>query len=1097
MANFISEDQIEKATIEVFVNNLGYRHINCYEKDVTGRLNEADVLIKPLLKKKLRDLNPNLPETAINEAFEQICQTRMDKSELMANKEIYGLIKNGVQVEINNSRDRKEPVTVKVIDFNESKNNDYLVVSQLWIQGQFFRRRPDLIVFVNGLPLIFIELKNSNIALRNAYDDNLINYRKDIPLLFHYNTLCMLSNGLETKVGSFNSGYEHFFLWLRPENEKHVPDKNRIRQYGVSLDYAVIGICEKNRLLDYIENFILYYNDAVKIAAKNHQFLGVNNAITSFSQRLEHDAAGTDKENKGKLGVFWHTQGSGKSYSMIFFARKVFRKFTGNYTFLIVTDRDDLDGQIYRNFLGSGAFSKDTKCRPKDSEDLRAMLKTNTRYIFTLIQKFRYPKGQEYPILSTRNDIIVIIDEAHRTQYKDLAENMRTGLPNAQYIAFTGTPLLGSKKLTHEWFGENISEYNFKQSIEDESTVPLFYHKRVPEVLLQNDDIDNDLADIVSDENLTEEQQIRLEREFAQEMSVLKADDRLETIAKDIVYHFPRRGYLGKGMVITIDKFTAVRMYDKVKRLWEEEKRNIQKQINETKDGKEKENLKLILEWMRKTDMAVIISEEAGEEEKFEKQGLEIKNHRKRLLTPDENGQELEDKFKEPKDPLRLVFVCSMWLTGFDAPTVSTLYLDKPMKDHTLMQTIARANRVTDHLIYGKPKKNGLVVDYYNVFRNLKKAFASYGGGSIGSGTGEGAEKSGESPVQEKEQLFVLLKEAILECSQWCLSIKVDLNQIAESNIIFSKLSLFDEFADTIVGNDEHKKQFIVFDNTIDALYEACKPEILGRRKEFPLAAIIHYLREVIDGRADRGNLDNAKRRISQLLDDSIIAQDNEKNIPQDKDNLKQAAEGPEYFIKAWKQIDLSKLDIDKLKEEYKEAPYKNIEISDLKAFISDKLEQMMDRNVTRTSFAQKLQEIIDRYNSGNATNENYFDDLVDFVEKMREEEMRATREGLTEEELEIFDLLKKENLTKDEEQRVKLAAKSLLHKLREDKPTILITDWYKDSQTRFQVQAAIKKVLNDTLPESYDREIYSSKCDIVFNHFIHLAQNQNYKATA
>lgn len=1091
MANFISEDQIEKATIEVFIHNLGYRHINCMDKDITGRLSETDVIIKPLLKQKLIELNPTLPEAAIEEAYEQICQTRLDKSDLIANKEAYGLIKNGVQVEINNANGRKEPTTVKVIDFNDKDKNDYLVVSQLWLQGQFTRRRTDLIVFVNGLPLIFIELKNSNIALRNAYDDNLLNYRKDIPLLFRYNAICMLSNGLETKVGSFSSGYEHFFNWLRAENENQVPDKKRIKQYGVSLEYAVLGLCEKQRLLDYFENFILYYNDVVKIAAKNHQFLGVNNAISNFSHRLDHDSAGTDTGNKGKLGVFWHTQGSGKSYSMIFFARKAFRKFAGNYTFIIVTDREDLDGQIYRNFLGAGAFSKDTKCKPKDSEDLRAMLQTNTRYVFTLIQKFRYPKGQDYPVLSLRNDIIVIIDEAHRTQYKNLAENMRTGLPNAQYMAFTGTPLLGSKKLTHEWFGENVSEYNFKQSIEDEATVPLFYHKRVPEVLLQNDDIDDDLADIVNDENLTEEQQIKLEREFGNELSVLKRDSRLEIIAKDIVYHFPRRGYLGKGMVVTIDKFTAVKMYNKVKRLWEEEKRNIQRQINEATEKEQKDELKQILEWMRKTDMAVIVSEEAGEDEKFEKQGLDIKTHRKRILNVDENGQDLESKFKDPKDSLQLVFVCSMWLTGFDAPTVSTLYLDKPMKDHTLMQTIARANRVTDFLINKKPKKNGLIVDYYNVFRNLKKAFASYGGGSIGSGEDNGE----DTPVQEKDQLYVLLKEAINECKEWCLNNEIDLNQIADSNLIFSKLSLFDDFADTIVSKDENRKQFIVYDNTIDALYEACKPEILGRRKEFPLAAIIHYLREVIDGKADRGNLDSAKRRIGQLLDDSIVAQEEEKTTEPQLNNI--AAESQSYTIKAWKQIDLSKLDIEKLREEYKEAPHKNIEISDLRAFISDKLLQMMERNITRISFAQKLQEIIDRYNSGNETNESYFDDLMDFVENMREEEMRAAREGMTDSELEIFDLIKKENLTKDEEHKVKLAAKNLLYKLKEDKPSVLITDWYKDTQTRFQVQTAIKKVLNDNLPESYNRAVYSNKCDIVFDHFLMMAQNGDFKAYA
>ena len=1086
MPNFISEDQIEKAIIQIFENNLGYRHSNCMDKDVTGRLNEDEVVIKPLLKKKIEELNKHLPASAIEQAFEEICKTRLDKTDLMANREVYALIKHGVPVTIKNKQGKEEPATVKLVDFAEEKNNDYLVVSQLWVKGQVIRRRPDLIVFINGLPLIFIELKNSNIALRNAYDDNLTNYKKDIPLLFHYNAVCILSNGLETKVGSFNAGYEHFFNWLRPENEKQLPDKERIKQYGVSLDYAVIGICEKKRLLDYVENFLFFYQDVIKIAAKNHQFLGVNNAIRNFEQRLLHDKEGTDQANKGKLGVFWHTQGSGKSYSMIFFTRKIFRKFTGNFTFLIVTDRDDLDGQIYRNFLGAGAFSKDTKCRPGNSEDLRDMLQTNTRYIFTLIQKFRYDKGKQYPVLSTRNDIIVIIDEAHRTQYKDLAANMRQGLPNAQYIAFTGTPLLGSRQLTKDWFGETVSEYNFKQSIEDEATVPLFYHKRVPEVLLQNDDIDDDLAEIVSDENLTDEQQAKLEKEFAQEMSVLKADDRLETIARDIVYHFPRRGYLGKGMVISIDKFTTVRMYDKVKRLLEEEKRKVQTQINKSTSHAEREELKKMLDWMRKLDMAVVISDEAGEDDKFEKQGLDIKPHRKRLQTPDENGQELEDKFKEPKDPLQLVFVCSMWLTGFDAPTVSTLYLDKPMKDHTLMQTIARANRVTDYLINNKPKKNGLIVDYYNVFRNLKKAFASYGGGSITTGD----TKDGDAPVQEKDKLYILLQDAINECLAWCKDLGVDLDKIIQSDIVFSKLALFDEYADIILQSDENKKQFAVFDNTVDALYEACKPEILSRRNEFTMASVIHYLREVIDGRADRGNLDTAKRRISQLLDESIIAEDSFTEAET------KAAE-PQYGIKAWKEIDLSKLNIEKLREEYKEAPYKNIEIADLRAFISDKLQAMMQRNVTRTSFAQKLQEIIDRYNSGNSTNENYFDDLMDFVQKMRDEEVRASREGLTEAELEIFDLLKKENLTKDEEQKVKLAAKNLLHRLKEEKPTVLINDWYKDTQTKAQVQAAIKKVLNDSLPETYDREIYSSKCDVVFDHFFMIAQNGDNRAYA
>ncbi|MEX8547156.1 MAG: type I restriction endonuclease subunit R [Mucilaginibacter sp.] len=1081
IANHISEDQIEKAIISVFVDRLGYRHLNCLMEDLTGRSAESEVVIEPILRKKLTALNPNAPAHAIDKAVEQLTKTRLDQQELQANKELYFLIRDGVSVQIKNDQHKNEPITVKVIDFADETKNDYLIVSQLWVKGQYIRRRPDLILFVNGLPLLFIELKNSTIAVRNAYDDNLTNYKKDIPLLFHYNALCILSNGLETKVGSFNSGYGHFFNWLRVEDEKEVPDKERIKDYAVSLDYAVLGLCEKKRLLDYFENFLIYYNGQIKIAAKNHQFLGVNNAVRNFAARLLHDKENTDQANKGKLGVFWHTQGSGKSYSMIFFSRKVFREFTGNYTFLIVTDREDLDKQIYRNFLESEAINKADKCQPKNSGELREMLQTNRRYIFTLIQKFRFPKGKAYPVLSTRNDIIVIVDEAHRTQYKDLADNMRAGLPNAQYMAFTGTPLLGSKKLTNDWFGSTVSEYNFKQSVEDGATVPLFYHKRVPEVLLQNNDLDDDLAEIVSDENLTDEEQQRLEREFGQEMSVLKSDDRLETIAKDIVYHFPRRGYLGKGMVVTLDKFTAVKMYDKVKRLWDEEKRAVQTQINTTADSNEKALLKAMLDWMRKAEMAVIVSEEAGEEEKFEKNGLDIRPHRKRLQTPDENGYDLEYKFKNKEDTLQLVFVCSMWLTGFDAPTVSTLYIDKPMKDHTLMQTIARANRVTDFEINGKPKKNGLIVDYYNVFKNLKKAFASYGEGTSISG-----QPDEDAPVQEKDQLYVLLQDAINECDQYCQSIGVHLKSILDANLVFGKLGLFDEYADLILKNDDQKKQFAVYDNTIDALYEACRPEILGKRKGFPLVAVISYLRQVIDGKAERGDLDSAKRRISQLLDESIVASEEFKKTG----NILGEPEKANYNIKSWKLIDLSKLDIAKLKEQFKEAPYKNIEIADLRAFIAGKLEQMMSANITRTGFAQKLQEIIDKYNIGGSATEDYFNDLVDFVDQLKAEELRAAREGLSEAELEIFDLLKKENLTKEEDQKVKLAAKSLLHRLYQEKPTVLLQNWHKDYQTQLQVKSVIQDILDKNLPDTYDKAIYDSKCNIVFNHLFVNAAN-------
>lgn len=1057
MSNIISEDNIEQSIIQVFLE-LGYRHTNAFY-GLKERPDERKTVIEPVLKKRLMLLNPTLPTSAIDTAIQKLTESRASQTAFHANVVLYDLMKAGVTVEVFQPNGKTEPKIVRVIDFDDFKNNDFLVISQLHIQGAF-RLRPDLIVFVNGLPLIFIELKNSNVPVKDAYDDNLTRYKQFIPQLFNHNALLILSNGIETRVGSITSEWNHFFPWLRPIAENEEPDLKRIKEDGISLEYAVRGLCEKTKLLDYFQNFILYHTGSAKIVAKNHQFLGVNNVIESFKNRLVHDAENTDANNKGKLGVFWHTQGSGKSFSMVFLTKKISYKFTGNFTFLIVTDREDLDGQIKKNYYKAGVISEqENKSQPATSEALRTKLQEKHQYIFTLIHKFRYDKGKTYPVLSNRNDIIVIVDEAHRSQYKDLADNMRKGLPNAQFLAFTGTPLLGSKKLTNQWFGKLVSEYNFKQSIEDGATVPLFYQNRKPKVNLQNDDLNDEFEEIVTEEELTDEQLEKLEQDYAKELSVIRADDRLNTIAEDIVKHFPRRGYLGKAMVISIDKFTAVRMYDKVKNLWDIEIRKIKGEIQAAKTEEEKQELKNISTWMKAVDMAVVISEEAGEDEKFKKQDLDISKHRKRLNSVIED---VEEKFKDPKDSLSLVFVCSMWLTGFDAPTISTLYLDKPMKDHTLMQTIARANRTSDCLMYGKEKTNGLIVDYYGVFRNLKKAFASYGGGSTESG-------GADLPVQEKSHLFVLLQQAIDDCVTYCQTLAIDLSKILTDQTVFEKVGLFSEFANTIMEKEEQKKLFFIYDNTVESFYEACRPEISKRKSEFEMRDVIHYLRKVMEGKVELPNIENAKRKVNQLLNESIISE---------SDKTKS------FEIKAWNRIDLSKLDIAKLQEEFKDAPYKNIEINDLKAFITGKLEQMMAENTTRTNFAEKLRAIIQHYNEGKSTPEDYFSDLMEFVNSMKEEDLRAKREGLSEEELEIFDLLKKQDLQPEEKERVKDAAKTLLKRLREETPKVLITDWFKDTQTKKQVEEVINTILNSYLPDSYTRPIYKEKCDNIFAHF-------------
>jgi type I restriction enzyme, R subunit len=1064
MPNFISENQIEEALVYKLRMLYHFDSINCGTQDAedlndcSGRTNKRDVILVGRIREAAARLNPHIPGNVIDYALEKLLDRRQTMSLVAANQEVYDLLRGGIPVEFDNAKGERQQERVKLIDFNQPTENRYLVVTQLWVRGERGFRRPDVLLYVNGLPLVFIELKNSNVKLKNAFDDNITNYKREIPQLFLANAFCVLSNAIETKVGSITGEWEHFFTWFRAEDEKEKIDRKTIEREGTSLEAVIAGLFAPQRLLDYVDNFILYYQGKQKIIAQNHQFIGVNRAYETFRHR---------EELKGKLGVFWHTQGSGKSFSMIFYVRKIFRKETGNFTFVVVTDRDDLDGQIYRNFLYTGTVTKEEAAQPKDSEEMRKYLGQNKRLVFTLIQKFGWPAGKPYPELSPRSDIIVMVDEAHRTQYRTLAENMRAGLKNAQYLAFTGTPLLGRERKTNQWFGDYVSEYNFLQSMDDGATVPLFYQKRVPQVLIQNEDLDDEFAEIVEDENLDDAQQTKLENRFAREIEVIKREDRLETIAEDIVKHFPRRGYLGKGMVVSLDKFTAVKMYDKVQRVWKEQIKELRGEIGRSPDPAEKRRLQKQVEYMRSVEMAVIVSEDGDEEKKFAQQKLNIKPHRDRMNALDEHGHDVEYNFKDPADPLQLVFVCAMWLTGFDAPTVSTLYLDKPMKDHTLMQTIARANRVTSWKINGVEKKNGEIIDYYNVFRNMRKALKDYA---------QGPEGQEDLPVQEKTELFKLLDDAIAQGIAYCSTLGIDIATLLQNEDVFKNVSAFGEYADKLLTKDEWRKGFAVYENTITSIYEAVKPEILGN-PVVRSVAVFQYLRGVIDAVIEQKDLDPVAVRVGELLDESLVV-----------DGKLQDGKPDVRIVQPGKTWDLSKINFEKLKEDFQHCKYKNIEIADLRAFIDHKLEQMLKENSTRTDFAIRLQRIIDEYNAGSSSADNYFDELVKFTKDLKEESERHIREGLTADELELFDLLKKNKMTKEETIKVRLAAKCLLHRMREESPNVLVTDWFKDSQSKGRVRAAVESVLNEHLPASYDRAIFTTKCNNVFDNMVDYA---------
>lgn len=1073
MKSFIGEDDIEQAICNrLSLPEYGWKRIECdarveAQDEVlsTGRANPSECILPDVFLAALKRLNPQVDDEVLEGILKNFRKDYTATDMVDTNYKLYNQIRNGIQVKVRKNG-KEDFAIVRLFDFDHPERNDFHCVNQMWIKGHYRYRRPDVLLFVNGLPVVFIELKNSTVKIEEAYNKNLTSYRKDIPNIFSFNQICVLSNGLQTKIGAWNSKYEFFFEWLRVDDEKEKLDREQISEHGLSIQTLIDGLFRKERLLDYIENFVFFDNKRIKIIAKNHQYLGVNNLMKNVERR---------ESLNGKLGVFWHTQGSGKSYSMVMFVRKVKRKLHGNFTFLVITDREDLDAQIHKTFVRSEVIGDKEECQPKNSTQLRDFLRSNKPMVFTLIHKFQYDKTKKYPLLSDRNDIFVLVDEAHRTQYKQLAENMHTGLPNANYIAFTGTPLLGSKRLTNQWFGDYVSEYNFAQAIGDGSTAPLFYSRRVPEVGLTNDWLDTDIDQICEDENLNDREKELLENSSSRIMEVIKREERLDRIARDIAHHFPRRGFLGKGMVVSVDKYTAVRMYDKVKHYLPEEKKKLVEERNHAKTEEERAEKCRQLEFLSNMDMAVVISKEDGEEEKFAAQGLDIVPHRKKMEAISPDGKDIEDRFKDKDDPLSLVFVCAMWLTGFDVPSLSTLYLDKPMKGHTLMQAIARANRVFP----GKPC--GIIVDYVNVFKYMQQALSDY------ASSGDDM----DYPAKDIGLLIANIDRTIVECDGFLLSLGVKIDGIIAEGNTLDQLEMFRKAYNRILEKDEWKDRFKVLTNLLMNLYDAAKPEIFERAWYNEKFAPLAYLRGLFCNQIDDEKLRRAKQRMAETLDQSVssVMAGMTGSLADGSMAADELHPRPGYMIHQGKVIDLSKIDVEALRKELNATPYKALEVEDLRSFIEQTLVQMINRNCTRVKFSERYKNIIDKYNAGGSENEDYYEKLLQLVEELKKEQSRSTDIGLKEEELEIYDMLTSgRKLTKVEEQKVILASKNLYKKLLEEKDKVMVVDWYKDEQPRHQVLALIQTSLNEDLPMSYDRMSFNDKTHLLFEHFVDMA---------
>ena len=1029
---------VEQPAIKLFAN-LEWETLNCFEEDfgkdsLLGRENRGDVVLPNRLRSALDKLNPAAPKLAIIEAIEALTRGLSVMSAIAANEQMYLLLKEGYKYATPD--EDEEDVTVKIIDWQNPENNDFLLCSQMWITGEIETRRPDLLGFVNGLPLVFIELKSSHNNLINAYTKNLKDYRDTIPQLFWHNQIIILSNGIQSKVGSITSQWEHFADWKKINSEKE--------ERKVSLEVAVRGTCEKSRLLDLVENYVFFEKrkQTAKIVAKYHQYLGVNEALRG----LEHI-----KEQDGQLGVFWHTQGSGKSFSMLFFASKAFRKLPGNWTFVVVTDRTDLDEQIYKTFNAAGIVKEEAQAN--SGNELKQLLSEDHRFVFTLIQKFRAEQGEEYPVLSTRDDIIVITDEAHRSQYDTLATNMRRALPNAGFIAFTGTPLLAGEEKTREVFGDYVSIYNFGDAVDDGATLPLFYENRVPEVNLNRDDLGDAIVEILDQADLSDEQESKLEREFARPYAIITDNDRLDIIAKDIVDHYMGRepfstGVVGKAMVVSVDKATAIKMYNKVKHEWDIKLECFKARLKHA-TGSSKNWLEDKIKEMEGTDMAVVVSGGQGDYERLEKLGLDFKPHRERMVK-----EELDDKFKDEDDPLRIVFVCAMWLTGFDAPAVSTLYLDKPLKNHTLMQTIARANRV----FLGKPA--GQIVDYINIFGALQTALGMYGGGVQEEPAGYDV----DTPADNKNVLLDELEQAIAEVTEFLAENKISLQEIIDAATEdMKKLELLDA-ASEILLHPKLRDDFAAYVRQINRIFKAILPdqEAYQYIKQLVALSVIYRQMRLKSGLEvdDQDVLDVVRTQVNELIEASIETVHIGSNLPD--------------------PVNIAGIDFDALAKMLdRTTKPKRSDIERLKNIIERRLGNMMELNMSRQDLQEKFKKLVDQYNLGAYQAEAFFDELRKFVQELDEEEKRAASEGLTEEELAIVDLLCKEvALSENERNKVKTLAKTLLEKLK----SVLVIGWRKKQRAKARVHNTIEEVL-DNLPDHYTDEIWPKTIENVYLH--------------
>ena len=1036
---------VQDSAAALMHDELGWDVVYAYNQEVLGengtlgRKNYHEIVLWRYLKAALKRLNPWISDAQIAEACQTLSSYMSSSSLLQINEEKYFFIRDGIPVTVKKPGGKTETKKAVMIDFGAPGNNHFLAVKELKIYGDIYRRRTDIVGFVNGLPLLFIELKRNDVDVENAYTGNYTDYLDTIPHLFYYNAFLMLSNGMEAKVGTLGSKYEFFHEWKRLSEED---------EGNVALETMLRGICKKENFLDLYENFILFdHSDGrtVKILARNHQYLGVNEAFRAYGER---------QLREGKLGVFWHTQGSGKSYSMLFLSQKIRRKFPSSPTIVVLTDRDELNKQICGTYEACGLLGKTEgkTFMATSGADLIRKLKGNPSYIFTLIQKFNRP---DEPPIYPDHDILIISDEAHRSQYGVFADNIERLLPTASRIGFTGTPLLSSNEITARTFGGYISVYDFKRAVEDKATVPLYYENRGEKIKeIKNPDISDKILDAIEEADLNPDQAEKVMHEFEKEIHLLTAEPRLRAIAKDFVGHYSDLWTTGKAMFVCLNKVTCVRMYDYVQEYWQEEIRKLEKKVRASASDQEQMELSRKLKWMKETEMCVVISQEQNELQTFKKWGLDILPHRTKM-----EKRELDKEYKDPDSKFRVVFVCAMWLTGFDVKTLSCLYLDKPLKAHTLMQTIARANRVA------AGKSNGLIIDYIGIVGALKKALNDYTQNKNG--------RSKTDPTINKEELIKQIVRAAAEAEQLLAEHDFDLKALIGAEH-FTKMGLLRDGADAMCSTAETKKTFSTYASEIGRLIKYLDRNDVSQDVRERADAVQAIYREM---QKKRKHIDTT----DLMVEINRIINDNVEIEQPDGEGLAES-----------RRFDISRIDFGLLAAEFAKVRRKNLMIKDLEDLLGDRLAAMMSVNPSRVDYYNRYMEIIEDYNSqqDRTTIEKTFMELMNLAKNMSEEEQRYAREGFSsDEELSIYDLLFSDNLSGSDIEKIKKMSVDLLKKIKE---RIAEMDHWTDKQeTRAAVDILIRNILYAEIPDSmFDRlEAYRKAIyEHVYTHYKHAA---------